>query len=101
MGALADIAHVVEESAKVNTAQLCGTEDGQVIVSTYDWKTDFQLSLELYLTLSITTFVFQLRNQVQCTLRSMLIQVNRTVPTPRFRIVPPPEQPSPLIQPQP
>jgi hypothetical protein len=41
VGSLADIARVVEESAKVNTAQLCGTEDGQVIVSTYDWKTDF------------------------------------------------------------
>ena len=36
VGSLAEIARVVEELAKVNTAQLCGTEDGQVIVPTYD-----------------------------------------------------------------
>jgi hypothetical protein len=35
VGSLAEIARVVEELAKVNTAQLCGTEDGQVIVPTY------------------------------------------------------------------
>ena len=40
VGSRADIAHVVEESAKVNTPQLYRTEGGRVIVPTYDWKTD-------------------------------------------------------------
>ena len=38
MGSLADIAQVVNESAEVNIPQLCGTEDGSIIVTTYDWK---------------------------------------------------------------
>ena len=38
VGSLADIAQVVNESAKVNIPQLCGTEDGSIIVPTYDWK---------------------------------------------------------------
>ena len=38
MGTLADITNVVVESAHVNIPQLCGTEDGRVLVQTYDWK---------------------------------------------------------------
>lgn len=38
VGSLADIAQVVNESARVNIPQLCGTEDGSIIVPTYDWK---------------------------------------------------------------
>ena len=34
---LDDIIKVVESSAVVNHAQLVGTQDGQVIVPTYDW----------------------------------------------------------------
>ena len=41
VGTLSDIARVVEECASVNIPQLCGTEDGTVIVPTYDWKTHF------------------------------------------------------------
>ena len=32
-----EIANVVESLADVNTAQLVGTQDGEVIVSVYDW----------------------------------------------------------------
>ena len=67
MGSLAVIARVIEESAKVNPPQLCRPEDGKVTVPTYDWKTDYLLSLERCLTLnSTTTFVFRLSNQDQC-----------------------------------
>ena len=38
VGCLADIARVVDTSAKVNMAQLCGTQKGQVLVPTHDWK---------------------------------------------------------------
>ena len=34
---LGDIAAVVEQSSDVNVAQLCGTENGEVIVPTFDW----------------------------------------------------------------
>ena len=41
IGCLDDIAKVVESSAVVNHAQLVGTQDGQVIVPTYDWAEHF------------------------------------------------------------
>lgn len=41
VGCLDDIARVVEESAVVNHAQLVGTQDGEVIVPTYDWAQYF------------------------------------------------------------
>ena len=37
IGCLDDIVKVVESSAVVNHAQLVGTQDGQVVVPTYDW----------------------------------------------------------------
>ncbi len=37
VSSLDELARVVEESADVNTAQLVGTNDGEVIVPTYDW----------------------------------------------------------------
>ena len=36
---LSDIADAIEASSKVNRAQLCGHENGQVVVYTYDWAT--------------------------------------------------------------
>ena len=33
--------HVVNESSVVNIAQLTGTEDGKVLVTTYDWQSFF------------------------------------------------------------
>ena len=42
VGCLDDIARVVENSATVNHAQLVGTQDGQVIVTTYDWAQFFK-----------------------------------------------------------
>lgn len=41
VGTLSDIEAVVNDSAVVNTAQLCGREDGTIIVPTYDWKAKF------------------------------------------------------------
>jgi hypothetical protein len=41
IGTLADIAKAVDDSAKVNVPQLCGTEEGKVVVPTYDWKNEF------------------------------------------------------------
>ena len=41
VGCLDDIARVVEKSAVVNHAQLVGTQDGEVIVPTYDWAQFF------------------------------------------------------------
>jgi hypothetical protein len=38
VGCLADIARVVNTSATVNIAQLCGTQKGEVVVPTNDWK---------------------------------------------------------------
>lgn len=43
VGTLADIEKVVNDSATVNIPQLCGTEDGEIIVPTYDWKGEFTL----------------------------------------------------------
>ena len=37
VSSLDEIMKVVEESADVNTSQLVGTHDGEVIVPTYDW----------------------------------------------------------------
>ena len=37
VGCLADIATAIEQSAKSNTTQLAGTEDGTPIVATLDW----------------------------------------------------------------
>ena len=37
IGCLDDIARVVEKSAEASHAQLVGTQDGQVLVPTYDW----------------------------------------------------------------
>ena len=36
---LQDIATVVDQSSDVNISQLCGTENGEVIVPTFDWTT--------------------------------------------------------------
>ena len=41
IGCLDDIVRVVETSAVVNHAQLVGTQDGQVLVPTYDWANFF------------------------------------------------------------
>ena len=41
IGCLDDIVRVVESSAAVNHAQLVGTQDGKVLVPTYDWATFF------------------------------------------------------------
>ena len=41
IGCLDDIVRVVESSAAVNHAQLVGTQDGKVIVPTYDWASFF------------------------------------------------------------
>ena len=41
VGCLDDIVRVVEKSATVNHAQLVGTQDGEVIVPTYDWAQFF------------------------------------------------------------
>ena len=41
IGCLDDIVRVVESSAVVNHAQLVGTQDGNVLVPTYDWATFF------------------------------------------------------------
>ena len=37
IGCLKDIMKVVESSAVVNHAQLVGTQDGQIVVPTYNW----------------------------------------------------------------
>ena len=41
IGCLEDIVKVVESSAVVNHAQLVGTQDGKVVVPTYDWAQFF------------------------------------------------------------
>ena len=41
IGCLKDIVRVVESSAVVNHAQLVGTQDGEVLVPTYDWAEFF------------------------------------------------------------
>ena len=41
VGCLDDIVRVVEESAIVNHAQLVGSQDGEIIVPTYDWAQFF------------------------------------------------------------
>ena len=41
IGCLDDIVRVVESSAVVNHAQLVGTQDGEVLVPTYDWADFF------------------------------------------------------------
>ena len=41
VGCLDDIARVVEQSAVINHAQLVATQDGKVIVPTYDWAQYF------------------------------------------------------------
>ena len=41
IGCLDDIVKVVESSAVVNHAQLVGTQDGEVLVPTYDWAQFF------------------------------------------------------------
>ena len=42
IGCLDNIVKVVESSAVINHAQLVGTQDGQVIVPTYDWTEFFK-----------------------------------------------------------
>ena len=37
VSSLDEMARVVDESADVNTSQLVGTHDGEVVVPTYDW----------------------------------------------------------------
>lgn len=39
VSSLQDLEDVVEKSADVNTAQIVGTQEGQVVVSVYDWAT--------------------------------------------------------------
>ena len=41
IGCLDDIVRVVEKSAEANHAQLVGTQDGRVLVPTYDWAAFF------------------------------------------------------------
>lgn len=41
VGGLTDLVSVVNESSVVNIAQLTGTEDGKVLVTTYDWQSCF------------------------------------------------------------
>ena len=41
IGCLDDIVRVVETSAAVNHAQLVGTQDGKVLIPTYNWATFF------------------------------------------------------------
>ena len=41
MGGLTDLVSVVNEYSVVNVAQLTGTEDGKVLVPTYDWQSFF------------------------------------------------------------
>ena len=41
IGCLDDIIQVVESSAAVNHAQLVGTQDGKLVVPTYDWASFF------------------------------------------------------------
>jgi hypothetical protein len=43
VGCLDDIVKVVESSAVVNHAQLVGTQDGKVVVETYDWAGYFDI----------------------------------------------------------
>ena len=38
ISSLQEIADVVESSAHVNTAQLVGTQNGEVVVPVYDWS---------------------------------------------------------------
>ena len=46
VGTLEDIKIAVAESASVNIPQLCGTEDGIVLVPTYDWKAHLSMKLK-------------------------------------------------------
>ena len=41
VGTLSNIARVVDECSSVNIPQLCGMEDGTVIMPTYNWKMHF------------------------------------------------------------
>ena len=41
IGCLDDIARVVEKSAEAHHTQLVGTQDGRVLVPTYDWAEFF------------------------------------------------------------
>ena len=59
MGCLADIARVVDISAKVNMAPLYGTQKGQVLVPTHDWKAFLSPSEQYKTSRNTTTFVFQ------------------------------------------
>ena len=47
IGCLDDIVKVVESSAVINHAQLVGTQDGQVIVPTYDWAEFFKTKCKI------------------------------------------------------
>ena len=47
VGSLTDIERVVDDSAIVNIPQLCGKEDGSIIVPTYDWKSDFSSKFKI------------------------------------------------------
>ena len=42
VGCLYDIAEVVRKSAVLNHCQLVGTQDGEVLVPTYDWAGFFE-----------------------------------------------------------
>jgi hypothetical protein len=59
IGTLADIAKAVDDSAKVNVPQLCGTEEGKVVVPTYDWKNEFSSHLKNVPQLKTTIFASQ------------------------------------------
>jgi hypothetical protein len=64
IGTLADIAKAVDDSAKVNVPQLCGTEEGKVVVPTYDWKNEFSSHLKNVPQLKTTIFASQVISPV-------------------------------------
>ena len=43
---LANIVSVVQQSSRVNKAQLVGTQEGEIIVFTYDWHTFLQVKMK-------------------------------------------------------
>ena len=47
IGGIYDLVDVVNKSAVVNMAQLNATEDGEVLVLTYDWQALFSTVLQM------------------------------------------------------
>ena len=54
VGSLRDIAQVVNDSAECNYSQLVTTEDGKVIVPTFDWINFFALRFKKFTNIKIT-----------------------------------------------